>query len=132
MDKFQVVEPTISDMRKATPNPTLECERCGWQIKATETSNSRCSVCDRAFMSVDAILAGKKMSDIDAAELAGRIYEAIDIVLAIERGQFTTLQDVHTYVQARAKFIQKKMEAASIPMARSIGMDEFKRQESDC
>ena len=67
----------------------------------------------------------------DANELFGRMYESIDIQIAIKSGQFKTLEDVLSAVKARSSAIQKELELAGVPMARSVSMEEFERREKD-
>jgi len=67
----------------------------------------------------------------DANELFGRMYESIDIQIAIESGQLKTLEDVLSAVKARSNAIQRELELAGAQMARSVSMEEFEQREKD-
>jgi hypothetical protein len=53
-----------------------------------------------------------KMTDTEAAEAAGRMYEDCDIQMAIESGQFKSLDDVLVAVKARSGSIDQELKAA--------------------
>lgn len=57
--------------------------------------------------------------------LYGRMLEDCDIALAIESGQFTSLEDVLKAVNASASAIQAKLEASGMKFARSVSQEEL-------
>jgi hypothetical protein len=65
------------------------------------------------------------MTDEEAAELAGGMYENCDIQMAIESGQFESLDDVLTAVKARSSSIERHLKAAGRLTARHISREAF-------
>jgi len=59
-------------------------------------------------------MAKKKMDARDAAELYGRMIEDCDIQMAIESGQFKSLDDVLVAVKGRAEHINKELMDAGV------------------
>lgn len=56
----------------------------------------------------------KEINERDAAELYGRMIEDCDIQMAIESGQFKTLEDVLIAVKTRAEHINKELCTAGV------------------
>lgn len=69
------------------------------------------------------------MDKDEANQLYGRMMEACDIELAIESGQFKTLDDVFQAVTVRAKHIEAELREAGVKMARSLTMKQFAEAE---
>ncbi|HHP5493102.1 TPA: hypothetical protein ACSCYS_003501 [Aeromonas veronii] len=55
----------------------------------------------------------------------GRMMECCDIELAIESGQFGSVENVLTAVKARASAIQGELEGSGLKFARRVGWTEF-------
>lgn len=59
-------------------------------------------------------------------ELAGRMYECADIQMAIESGQFTTIEQVLEAVKARAEAINARLrDAGAFDGVRMLTQEEF-------
>lgn len=50
------------------------------------------------------------LPDVQAAELAGRLYECCDIQMCIEDGHLQTVADVLAWVTARADHIERELQ----------------------
>ncbi|MFK8773368.1 hypothetical protein [Aeromonas caviae] len=56
----------------------------------------------------------------------GRMMECCDIELAIESGQFSSIESVLTAVKARASSIQGELESSGVKFARRLAQIEHK------
>lgn len=66
----------------------------------------------------------------EADWMYGRMMEDCDIALAIESGQFTSLDDVLKAVNASASAIQAKLEAEGMKFARSVSVEELEHVQA--
>lgn len=51
-----------------------------------------------------------KPDETDLAEMAGRMYEAVDLQMAIERGDLTSIDEVKRFVKESAGNLQKLLK----------------------
>ncbi|CAG9243180.1 hypothetical protein BDI4_1240022 [Burkholderia diffusa] len=73
-----------------------------------------------------------KLSPADFEQMAGRMYECVDIQSGIEQGHFKTLDDVLAFVKERSEAINRSLtESGAFDGVRRITEAEFKKAETD-
>lgn len=73
-----------------------------------------------------------KLAPADFEQMAGRMYECVDIQSGIEEGHFKTLDDVLAFVTARSDAINRSLkESGAFDGVRRLTEAEFKQAETD-